>query len=99
MAKLKRIDACDLSRLIEQVYGREFNVPAVILGGQRQQVVWIEAFAAAEDPDCRRELADFRQTGKITSGGLAFGLFETMLNDLCAKGKLEAGESVLEFSD
>jgi len=85
-------DACDLSRLIERVYKKEFNVPYLIMQDQRKITMTVD------DEDVDPALVElFREAGDEVEDIEA--VFQQLLNDLCNKGHLEPGEYLIRFDD
>ena len=84
-------DACDLSDLIEKEYGHEFNVPYFVMEDQKI----IER--TAECVQGGKSIIDrFTVTGDFDDPD---NLLNCLLNDLCFKGKLVAGEYLIQFDD
>ena len=94
---MEEYNACDLDRLIEKTYGREFNVPYRIMEGQRFIKRKVEAIYEDEKPILQK----FINTGGFAT--LAEGgeetTFQALLNDLCSRGLLKKDNYLIEFDD
>lgn len=88
-----KYDACELSDLIERVYGVEFNVPYLIMMEQKliERTVHRELYEGQEDL-----VKEFKQGLEPDSWEQTF---EALLNDLCIKKKLKKGNYLIEFDD
>jgi hypothetical protein len=92
MAKLIRYDACNLSRLFEEVYGVDFNIPYMIM----QDDNMIEESVSSEKLD-DAIVAELQAKGEEMDN--VRDIFEDLLNDLCFRGKLKAGDYLIKFDD
>jgi hypothetical protein len=89
-----QVDACEISHLIEEEYGfEEFNIPYAIMEGRNMIEVGI--ISQQIDPNL---ILEFNEKGYSVACGMT-NMMESLLNDLCFQGKLEAGNYILEFDD
>ena len=104
-----KIDACDLSRQIEQVYGVKFNVPYWM---EDQRLVEMGSIAKFSDEEannnlkwknyCAGRMAEFLKLGEQAPEPVdswCASNVKVIMCDLCDKGKLEEGDYLLSFDD
>lgn len=89
---MKKYDACDLSDLLKKEYRKEFNVPYLIMQDQRR----VEMTVHNQQAD-QSLLDEFKQKGDEI--GNIDETFESLVNDLCFRGKIDEGEYLLCFDD
>lgn len=96
-----RMDACDLSDLIEQTYGREYNVAYSYMQDQRKVTMY---GIGKSDAEGSARVSYWAATGQETMPTDAPNtsypdIIEYIMDDLCSKGLLEEGDYLLEFDD
>jgi len=87
---MKRIDACELDRMIEKKYGRKFNIPTFMEG---QKSMELEVTKHYEDYD---ELVETFAKGENDD---RHGQLEALVSGLCEDGLLKKGEYLVQFDD
>ena len=96
MAEYIERNACDISRMIEDTYGKEFNIPYCIMEGDRYlKVIGICVMEGEDQIEVEKQIHSWQNT----NGCGDQEDLEAIMSDLCAKGKLEAGDYLLEFDD
>ena len=86
------VNVCDISRLLEKTYGREFNIPYAIMESDNMILVHVSKEAADQTT-----IEDFQKNGYQVED--LHATFECLLDDLCFKAKLEPGEYLMRFDD
>ena len=98
---MKRIDACELSRMIEEEYGFEFNIPYHIMEDQKLMDIdvgpqEIDATYLSTLQVDMPKIKDWRQVQPDIDFREAF---EFLIDDLCFRKKLKKGSYLMKFDD
>ncbi len=98
------IDACELDRLVKDTFGLEFNTPYNIMIDQRKITIFVDKATKeqkelvdkfiAGGPNAFEETVKAAETVEATEE-----VFLSIVNTLCSKKKLKAGEYILCFDD
>lgn len=92
-----KYNACDLSRLIETTYGKEFNVPYEIM--EDQKLYEVPSVSVMESDEDKQWVTDRIAVWKNKNGCGDHEDLEALMCDLCARKLLEVGDYLLEFDD
>lgn len=102
---MKKLNACDLSDMIEQEFGFQFNIPHLVMEDQKL----IEVSISSEKIDDQR-LNELKAYMDHMEKSLPWSLYtgpqiylswemEALLDHLCFLKKLEEGEYLVAFDD
>lgn len=88
-----KLETTELDRLIKKSYGVDFNSAYEWTQGEKLEICGISPIVAESDEWCKKNLKEDSLDSSQPP------LYETIMCDLCAKGKLKKGDYFLVFDD